>query len=254
MIDTLLDNVRIALENGQAPLITTQPQRAAAPVGGTATFSVVAAGTGLSYQWQFAGNDIAGATGSSYTVANVSSSNAGNYSVVVTNAFGSVISSAATLTVLPAGILLNGSFEYGSAAWTFSNTIVAVSTNTNYGVTDGVQLVHFNFGQKAANGTLSQVIATTPGQTYVLAFDVGTYSLANTNEQRVRVTAQGISTVLSESISVFASGRGGSYTPQMFVFTADSSTTTLTFQDISPTTTNVDLLLDNVRVNLSGTP
>ena len=36
------------------------------------------------------------------------------------------------------------------------------------------------------------------------------------------MTAQGISTVLSESISVFASGRGGSYTPQMFVFTADS--------------------------------
>ena len=57
------------------------------------------------------GQQIAGATGSSYTVANVSSNNAGNYSVIVTNAFGSVRSSAATLTVVPAGILLNGSFE-----------------------------------------------------------------------------------------------------------------------------------------------
>src|SRR5207253_6199954 len=104
---------------------------------------------------------------------------------------------------------------YGSAAWSFSGA-VATSTNVNYGVTDGTQLVHFNFGQLSPNGVLSQSFETTNGQTYVLAFDVGAFSNTNQNEQRMQVTVQGSGTLLTQTISVFAPGNGGHYLPQSF--------------------------------------
>lgn len=251
VIDSLLDNVGITPESAQLPLVTSQPQRTAVVQGGGATFIVGASGTGLTYQWQFAGTTIPGATTSSYTVTAADGSKAGNYRVIVTNTAGSVSSSAATLTVLPPAILLNGSFEYGSAAWTFSNSSVSTSTNMSYGVTDGTQLVHFNFAQQQPTGVLSQSFATTAGEAYVLAFDVGATSVLTQNEQRMQVTVQGAtSPLLSQSISVFAA-KGGAYQPQTFTFVADSSTTTLVFQDTSPTTINVDLLLDHVRVTVA---
>jgi hypothetical protein len=253
VIDLLLDHVEITPEDAQWPLITSQPQRTSAARGGSATFSVTASGAD-SYQWRFNGVNIGGANSSSYTVNSVQNSDAGNYDVVVSNASpGSVTSSAATLTVLPPAILLNGSFEYGSAAWSFTRN-VAVSTNVDYGVTDGAQLVHFNFGNQTPDGVLSQSFATTNGQAYVLAFDVGAFSKVNQDEQRMHVTVQGNGTLLSQTLSVFAPRNGSQYVPESFVFVADNSTTTLTFQDISPTTDSVDLLLDNVRVTVQNAP
>jgi hypothetical protein len=54
----------------------------------------------LSYQWKKNGDNIPGATNSTLTFANATISNSGSYSVVVSNAYGEVTSSAATLTVL----------------------------------------------------------------------------------------------------------------------------------------------------------
>ncbi|HEX7896911.1 MAG TPA: DNRLRE domain-containing protein [Planctomycetota bacterium] len=80
-----------------APTITTQPQSQTITQGQTATFTVAASGA-TSYQWKLNGVDIPGATSASHTA-----STAGTYTVVVTNASGSVTSSPATLTVNPAG-------------------------------------------------------------------------------------------------------------------------------------------------------
>ena len=82
-------------------LITTQPANQSVSVGQTATFSVVATGSApLQYQWQKNGTAIAGATGSSYTTpATVSGDNGSSFTVIVTNAAGSMTSNAATLTV-----------------------------------------------------------------------------------------------------------------------------------------------------------
>ena len=53
------------------------------------------------YQWYFAGtNLVQNGTNSTLTLSNVSTNNAGNYMVVVTNAYGSVTSQVATLTVV----------------------------------------------------------------------------------------------------------------------------------------------------------
>jgi hypothetical protein len=259
LVDLLIDNVQVTPENAQLPLVTTQPQRFATAVGRSATFSVTASdptGQGLTYQWRFAGAPISGATNSSYTIPSVSNSDDGNYDVVITNSAGSVTSSAATLTVVPNGILLNGSFEYGSACWTFSGTNVSISTNDNYGVTDGIELVHFNFGQTPPGGSITQSFATTNQQTYVLAFDVAAFSNSNTNEQRMLVTVTGNNntTLLSQQISVFAPGNGSRYVPQSFTFVGDGSNVTLTFKDVSLVTDSIDLLLDNVRVSLQNAP
>ena len=255
VIDSMLDNVRVTAVNPGAPLISTQPQRLAVAQGSNAVFSVSASGAS-SYQWQFDGVDIAGATGSSYTVTAADFPNAGNYSVNITNANGTVTSSAATLTVLPPGILLNGSFEYGSAAWNYSGSNVSTSTNTAYGVTDGQVLTHFNWGQQVPDGNVYQVFATTPGETYVINFDLGAFSLVNQNQQscRVSVTDSNNNVLVTQDFSVFAPGNGGRYTPETISFVASGATAKLTFQDISPTTTNVDLLLDNVRARLQSAP
>lgn len=83
------------------PVITTQPASQTVSMGDPVTLSVVANGGGaaLTYQWEKDGADIAGATNSSHTIASTVTDDAGNYTVVVTDAAGSTTSDAATLTV-----------------------------------------------------------------------------------------------------------------------------------------------------------
>ena len=79
-----------------APAILVQPTNQIALVGDTATFTVVASGVQpLNYQWTFNMTNIYGATNTLLMLTNVQLSQAGNYSVVVANAFGSIQSSNA---------------------------------------------------------------------------------------------------------------------------------------------------------------
>ncbi len=84
-----------------APSITAQPVSQSVIAGQTATFSVTATGTApLSYQWRRNGAAVSGATSASYTTsATTSADNGAQFTVAVGNSAGSVISSAATLTV-----------------------------------------------------------------------------------------------------------------------------------------------------------
>jgi gliding motility-associated-like protein len=79
--------------------ITTQPASVRVCVGSSASFSVTAIGTNLTYQWFNGSTAITGATSSAYTINNTATSNSGNYSVVVTGTCGTVTSSTVTLTV-----------------------------------------------------------------------------------------------------------------------------------------------------------
>ncbi len=83
------------------PTISVQPVSQEVIVGQSGSFSVTAAGPPpLSYQWRKNASNIGGALGTNYTIASVTTNNAGNYSVVVTNAGGGVTSTVAVLTVL----------------------------------------------------------------------------------------------------------------------------------------------------------
>ena len=90
----------------EAPSITKQPQPVSVKVGETATFTVEAAGEGLSYQWMVDKKDNAGfvnideATSESYTLNAISKEyNGYRYQCMVSNLSGHVISECVTLTV-----------------------------------------------------------------------------------------------------------------------------------------------------------
>jgi Ig-like domain-containing protein/uncharacterized protein DUF642 len=246
-VDLVIDNVRVTLQNSAT--ITSQPQSLTTPVGANATFSVTATGQApLTYQWRFNGSNIAGATSSTFTQTNVQAADGGNYDVVVSNGSGPVTSAVATLTVVPAGtVLANGSFESSSAGWTASGNLAFVS-NAPYSASAGIRTVAFNGSQTTPNGVLSQTFTTTPGQTYALAFDIGVLSGGNQTDPRLQVTVQGSGTLLNQTATIAAPPSGVVYSPRSFTFVANSTTTKLTFADVSLDTMNVDLLLDNVRI------
>lgn len=82
-----------------APTITQQPVKASLLAGAKATFNVKATGPSLVYEWRKNGKAIDGAINMKYEIPSVSNSDAGDYTVVVRNAAGAVISNVATLEV-----------------------------------------------------------------------------------------------------------------------------------------------------------
>lgn len=82
------------------PTITRQPSDLAAAAGANVTLTVVANTTAnVTYQWRRNGTALTGATAATLTLANIQSADAGTYTVVVTNPFGSTTSAPATLTL-----------------------------------------------------------------------------------------------------------------------------------------------------------
>jgi hypothetical protein len=86
---------------GLAPEILTPPQGQTVECSGNVTLSVTAAGAlPLAYRWYFGSNSIPGATNTLLTLTNVGFAQAGKYSVVVTNIYGSVTGGPVILTVV----------------------------------------------------------------------------------------------------------------------------------------------------------
>ena len=85
-----------------APSFTTQPQSQTAAAGGSVTFTVAVSGNPApTLQWQKGSTALSGQTGTSLTLSNVQTADAGSYSAVATNSAGTATSSSATLTVNP---------------------------------------------------------------------------------------------------------------------------------------------------------
>ncbi|MEK7678385.1 MAG: immunoglobulin domain-containing protein [Verrucomicrobiota bacterium] len=83
-----------------APTIVTQPQSQAVTAGVDVTFTVTANGSApLAYEWRKGSATIAGETNATLALANVQLTDAGSYSVVVSNSAGSTPSAVAVLTV-----------------------------------------------------------------------------------------------------------------------------------------------------------
>src|SRR5439155_21143875 len=106
--------------------------------GTTASFSVSASGTALSYQWFRGVSPLSGGTAASLTLTNVSTADAGSYSVVVSGTCGNPVTNSATLTVTQPPTITTSSdktVEAGST-WTFdaptaNYPISVLSTVTN---------------------------------------------------------------------------------------------------------------------------
>ena len=166
-----LTSAAAALTVWAPPAITTQPLSRTNITGSDTTFNVIAAGTApLSYQWQFGGNNIPGATTSSLTLNNVQLSDAGDYSVVVTNVAGTLASASATLTVwAPPAISIQPASRTNLTGTSASFSVTATGTAPlNY---------QWQFGGNPIPGT------TTSGLTLnnLQLSDAGNYSVVVTN-------------------------------------------------------------------------
>ena len=116
------------------PTILTQPASQTVTTGTNVTFSVTASGTPpLSYLWQFNGANLANATNATLTLTNVQLGQGGNYSVLVSNAAGFILSSNALLTVSPAPSNCVP-VPAGLLSWWSGNGSAADSVGTNNGI------------------------------------------------------------------------------------------------------------------------
>jgi len=161
-----------------APTITVQPQSQTVTAGGTVTFTVSATGTPpLSYQWRRNGVNLPGATSASLVLANVTEAQAGTYTVVVSNAAGSVTSQPATLSVVPAstGLKLSIGLER-----TLRKVEIRFPSEAGkkYSVLRSVDLVHWNvLTELAGTGSAVQwaenIPASSGGAFYMLRVESG---------------------------------------------------------------------------------
>ena len=137
------------------PAIINAPQNLTAVAGNSAGLSVVASGSPApAYQWYFNGNPLPNATSAVLSFSPITTNNAGNYSVVVSNTVGSVTSTPALITVLlPLGITtqpLSQTVTAGQSAsfsvvpngtapfsyqWTFNHTNLIGATNATLSFT-----------------------------------------------------------------------------------------------------------------------
>lgn len=91
-----------------APTILTDPQSQTVTAGDSVTWTVVATGYPLYFQWFRNTEPVLGATNHSYTLTNTSVlDNGATFFVVVSNSFGTAISSTAQLRVITLGEALN---------------------------------------------------------------------------------------------------------------------------------------------------
>ncbi|HTY88874.1 MAG TPA: M4 family metallopeptidase [Candidatus Acidoferrum sp.] len=121
----------VALGNAP-PSFRLQPSDRVVAVGGTTTFQVAVDGAPpLACQWRFNGLNVNGATGNSLTLTNVQYNQAGYYSVWVTNAYGSALSSNAMLSVT----LEATTVSIVPASATSVQNCIPFGANTDYGFT-----------------------------------------------------------------------------------------------------------------------
>ncbi len=119
-----------------APIIVAQPQSQTLAAGNSASFNVVVSGSAnLFYQWYFNTNTlINGATNAALNIVNLQTTNAGTYSVIITNPAGSVTSSFAMLTIATGNVTPPQISGAGFSGGNFS-----FSVNGNLGQTYLVQ-------------------------------------------------------------------------------------------------------------------
>lgn len=152
-----------------APFIVKQPVSRTNAVGSTARFTVVAAGSvPLGYQWRKNNTPIPGATSSTLNIPNVYFTDAGNYSVLISNGVGTTNSATVTLTVMPAptfanltnSLVLHLKFDgnYNDSSGRGNNSL-SVNASLIAGKI-GTQAVHVN--TDAGAGTYNYVLIADP--------------------------------------------------------------------------------------------
>ena len=176
----------------EAPTISVQPAPHTVSAGSTTTFTVLARGGGLHYQWSFNQTELVNATNSMLRLINLSTNQSGLCQVVITNVAGAVTSVVAQLTVTPAN---PDSIRPTVATTSPSTSIVPQDSMLIRGSASdniGVYSVLYSINDSAFNSATGSVtwsvwgvpgpVFLNPGTNVVRAFSVdhaGNHSLTN---------------------------------------------------------------------------
>jgi hypothetical protein len=144
----------------ESPSITLQPaSNTGVLVGNPVYLLVTAMGLGpLSYQWEFSGTNLPGATNYFLSLTSVQPSQQGGYQVVVANSAGTITSTVANVTVLMAPSITNQSASTSvlagqplnlwvaasgtapvSYGWYFQNAVISGATSSNLMISNAQQ-------------------------------------------------------------------------------------------------------------------
>jgi hypothetical protein len=153
-----------------APFVISQPTNQTVTLGSNAVMSITAGGSvPLSYQWIFNGTPLSGATRSSLQFPSIQTSNAGVYSVIVSNATGFVVSSTnAVLTLIypPAPIRITGTNGVSAGIVTLTVSIAANGIENALGFSlnfDATKLTYV--GSVVGSGAPGAVLLANTSQT-----------------------------------------------------------------------------------------
>jgi hypothetical protein len=183
-------------------------------------------GTALSFQWLLNGTDIPGATNAILSFPTIQATNAGNYSVVVTNAAGAVTSSVAILTVAVPPFFYTQPQSQSNGIG--SSVTFSASAGGNLPIRYQWQFDGINITNATNTSLTIANIQTT---------NAGTYRLVATNASGSLASSNAVLTVLTSRIQVVNSSAVGSTTasvPIQLISAGDENTLnfSLTFNNM----------------------
>ncbi|MDR1497468.1 MAG: immunoglobulin domain-containing protein [Puniceicoccales bacterium] len=210
-----------------APVIQLQPVSKTVTAGDKVIFSVSATGAPVpTYQWRFNGNNISGATDSSYTIEHTTAAHVGAYDVVVTNIVGSATSVQVTLSLQNAPVITRQpvpqDVEEGENA-SFSITVASDSPLTYQWRRNGDILA----GEGNATLSLANVKTTQSGVYDVVVSNIAGSVTSVPVSLSVRL-ASGAPTILRDPVAPDVAWVGGSVT--LSVSASSASSSPLTYQ------------------------
>lgn len=184
-----------------APAITTQPSSTSVNAGTAANFTVVASGTSPTYKWRKNGSalndtgNVSGSATAALTISSTSSADIASYSVIVSNAAGTVTSVDATLAVA----------SVPTISAQPQNATAAIGSSANFSVTaSGAPLTYqwrkngvalSNAGDFA--GTTTSILTVSP----VAVSDAASYSVVIGNSAGTTTSASATLT-LSGTVAI----------------------------------------------------
>ncbi len=262
------------------PVINVQPTSHTVAPGGTTTFTVVASGSDpLSYRWQKSspdgppftnltnGGHYSATTTATLTISNADTNDVASYRCVVTNAYGTNISSPATLTVAvgcPPAVLANAGFEGGNSGgvatgWTGyqrapnPTTIWSIQT-ASPPVGGGLQYQQIaNSSSGGGGGVRQDVTGCIVGATYTVAgWMRGNSGVSSTCTVKVSPSAS-TSWATAVDLSPPQTYTGSSWTPFSGTVVATGNTMTLWLDGQTTGSGNFNAeCFDSITVSCAG--
>jgi alpha-tubulin suppressor-like RCC1 family protein len=157
------------------PAFISQPAGHSVPVGLPVTLTALVSGTApFSYQWQFDGTSIPGATSNTLSLAALAPADFGDYQLVVTNLGGAVTSAVALLTIGPVATWGSYSPNLGSPLWPAAglSNVIAIAGGSGYSLVlraDGT-LHAWGYGPAATVPVgLDDIVGIAAGASHALA-------------------------------------------------------------------------------------